>query len=196
MISVNLVANTDLRTPDEFKQLVVKRKRESSCDWAKSPTWCWARRIMTRMSGSTAKGDLHGRMGAAHCQLAGCNSQRARSGAGHSEATARRDEGGIPYDSTEYIHDAMHEVLHTLTETLIIVVVVIFLFLGSVRSVLIPVVAIPISLIGAVFLMLLSGLRSICLLCWRSCFRSVWWSMTRSSWWRTSSGTCTGEVGV
>ena len=51
----------------------------------------------------------------------------------------------------------MNEVLHTLTETLLIVVVVIFLFLGSMRSVLIPVVAIPISLIGAVFLMLAFG---------------------------------------
>ena len=64
---------------------------------------------------------------------------------------------GIPYDSTEYIQDAIDEVLHTLTETLLIVVVVIFLFLGSFRSVLIPVVAIPISLIGAVFLMETAG---------------------------------------
>jgi multidrug efflux pump len=64
---------------------------------------------------------------------------------------------GIPYDSTLYIQDAIDEVLKTLTETLLIVVLVIFLFLGSVRSVLIPVVAIPISLIGAVFLMLAAG---------------------------------------
>ena len=64
---------------------------------------------------------------------------------------------GVPYDSTAYIQDAINEVLHTLTETLLIVVVVIFLFLGSFRSVLIPVVAIPISLIGAVFLMLIAG---------------------------------------
>ena len=47
--------------------------------------------------------------------------------------------------------------LRTLTETLLIVIIVIFLFLGSMRSVLIPVVAIPISLIGAVFLMLVAG---------------------------------------
>src|SRR5438045_2082335 len=63
----------------------------------------------------------------------------------------------VPYDSTEYIQDAINEVLHTLAETLLIVVFVIFLFLGSFRSVLIPVVAIPISLIGAVFLMLIAG---------------------------------------
>ena len=66
-------------------------------------------------------------------------------------------KAGIPYDSTEYIKDAISEVLTTLTETLLIVIAVIFLFLGSMRAVLIPVVAIPISLIGAVFLMLLAG---------------------------------------
>jgi multidrug efflux pump len=66
-------------------------------------------------------------------------------------------KAGVPYDSTAYIQDAINEVLHTLTETLLIVIVVIFLFLGSFRSVLIPVVAIPISLIGAVFLMLAFG---------------------------------------
>src|SRR4029077_14081433 len=64
---------------------------------------------------------------------------------------------GIPYDSTEYIQDAIDEVLTTLTETLLIVVVVIFLFLGSVRALMIPVVAIPISLVGAVVLMLVAG---------------------------------------
>ena len=64
---------------------------------------------------------------------------------------------GIPYDSTEYIQDAIDEVLTTLTETLLIVIVVIFLFLGSFRAVIIPVVAIPISLVGAVFLMLVAG---------------------------------------
>src|SRR5437588_1992993 len=66
-------------------------------------------------------------------------------------------KAGIPSDSTAYIQDASNEVLSTLTETLLIVIVVIFLFLGSFRSVLIPIVAIPISLIGAVFLMLLAG---------------------------------------
>src|SRR5947209_20228050 len=66
-------------------------------------------------------------------------------------------KAGIPYDSTAYIQDAINEVLSTLAETLLIVVFVIFLFLGSFRSVLIPVVAIPISLIGAVFLMLIAG---------------------------------------
>ena len=65
--------------------------------------------------------------------------------------------GGIAYDATKYIEDAIHEVLKTLSETLLIVAIVIFLFLGSLRSVLVPLVAIPISLIGAVFLMQVFG---------------------------------------
>ncbi|OHE78262.1 MAG: multidrug efflux protein [Verrucomicrobia bacterium RIFCSPLOWO2_12_FULL_64_8] len=63
----------------------------------------------------------------------------------------------VPYDATAYIRDAIHEVVVTLTEALIIVVIVIFLFLGSVRSVFIPVVAMPLSLVGAFFLMLVLG---------------------------------------
>ena len=65
--------------------------------------------------------------------------------------------GQIAYDATAYINDAIHEVVKTLLDTLLIVMVVIFLFLGSFRSVVVPVVAIPISLIGAVFLMQIFG---------------------------------------
>ncbi|MEM9160283.1 MAG: efflux RND transporter permease subunit, partial [Verrucomicrobiota bacterium] len=66
-------------------------------------------------------------------------------------------EGGIAYDATEYIDSALNEVVATLSETLAIVVVVIFLFLGSFRSVLVPVVTIPISLIGGIFMMQVFG---------------------------------------
>ena len=63
----------------------------------------------------------------------------------------------IAFDSTDYINHAIKEVTRTLTETVLIVVVVIFLFLGSLRSVLVPIVAIPVSLVGAVFLMQVFG---------------------------------------
>jgi multidrug efflux pump len=63
----------------------------------------------------------------------------------------------VAFDSTTYIKNAIDEVTKTLTETILIVMVVIFLFLGSLRSVLIPIVAIPVSLIGAVFLMQVFG---------------------------------------
>ncbi|MDZ7839526.1 MAG: efflux RND transporter permease subunit [Gammaproteobacteria bacterium] len=63
----------------------------------------------------------------------------------------------IPYDATEYIEDSINEVVKTLLEAVIIVVVVIFLFLGSLRTVLIPVIAVPLSIIGAAFIMLALG---------------------------------------
>ena len=66
-------------------------------------------------------------------------------------------EGIVSYDATDYINSAIKEVVKTLSETLLIVILVIFLFLGSMRSALIPVIAIPLSLIGAIFLIQLFG---------------------------------------
>jgi multidrug efflux pump len=63
----------------------------------------------------------------------------------------------VPYDSTKFIQSSIDEVEWTLGEAILIVVVVIFLFLGSFRSVVIPVVTIPLSLIGAATLMLAMG---------------------------------------
>lgn len=66
-------------------------------------------------------------------------------------------QAGIAYDSSAYIKDSIKEVYSTLSETLAIVVLVIFLFMGSLRAVAVPVIAIPISLIGGFFLMQLFG---------------------------------------
>ncbi|MDZ7760865.1 MAG: efflux RND transporter permease subunit [Desulfovermiculus sp.] len=66
-------------------------------------------------------------------------------------------EMAVPYDATEYIQDAIYEVEKTILEALAIVILVIFLFLGSVRSVIIPAVAMPLSLVGAGLFMLLMG---------------------------------------
>ena len=66
-------------------------------------------------------------------------------------------EGTIVYDATEYIEESIFEVVRTLLEALVIVVVVIFLFLGSLRSVLVPAVAIPLSLVGTGLVMLAFG---------------------------------------
>ncbi|MDA9317213.1 efflux RND transporter permease subunit [Puniceicoccaceae bacterium] len=63
----------------------------------------------------------------------------------------------VGYDSTVYIEESIKEVTITLLETLMIVMIVIFLFMGSLRTVLVPIVTIPISLIGGIFLMQLFG---------------------------------------
>ena len=66
-------------------------------------------------------------------------------------------EGHIMYDSTDFMNTSIHEVVVTLMAALIIVMLVIFAFLGSPRSVLIPVIAIPLSLIGSLGIMLALG---------------------------------------
>ncbi|MBI3812730.1 MAG: efflux RND transporter permease subunit [Nitrospirae bacterium] len=65
--------------------------------------------------------------------------------------------GKIVYDATKYVNSSIHEVVRTLIESLVIVTLVIFLFLGSLRSVIIPTIAMPLSLVGAFFVMLVLG---------------------------------------
>src|SRR5438067_3313466 len=158
MVSVNLVANTDLRTAEEFRQLVVKEDKGTVVRLGEIADVVLGAETYdedVRFNGESATF-----MGIWVLPTANSLEVIRNVRAAIPEIRAQLPVGmkvGIPYDSTEYIQDSIKEVLSTLTETLLIVVVVIFLFLGSFRSVLIPVIAIPVSLIGAVFLMLVAG---------------------------------------
>ncbi|MGD1018160.1 MAG: efflux RND transporter permease subunit [Verrucomicrobiia bacterium] len=158
MISVNLTANTDLRTAEEFRNLVVREKDNTIVrlkDVADVELGAETYDEDVRFSGEKATF-----MGIWVLPTANSLDVIKAVRAEIPEIRRQLPAGmnvGVPYDSTEYINDALHEVTHTLIETLIIVIIVIFLFLGSFRSVVIPVVAIPISLIGAAFLMLVFG---------------------------------------
>jgi multidrug efflux pump len=158
MVSVNLIANTDLRTPEEFREMVVKQQNGVVVRLGEiADVQLGAENYDqdVRFNGETATFMGVWVLPTAN-SLEVIRNVRAALPAIEQQLPAGM-KLGVPYDSTEYIQDAINEVLHTLVETLLIVVVVIFLFLGSFRSVLIPVIAIPISLIGAVFLMLLAG---------------------------------------
>lgn len=63
----------------------------------------------------------------------------------------------LPYDASQFIEDSINEVFSTLIEAVIIVLVVIFLSLGSFRAALVPAITVPLSLIGGAFLMLAMG---------------------------------------
>jgi multidrug efflux pump len=158
MVSVNLVANTDLKTPDEFKDLVVKEEGPHVVRLGEIADVVLGAENYdqdVRFNGQTATF-----MGVWVLPTANSLDVIRRVREAMPEIQSQLPAGmqaGIPYDSTKYIQDAIKEVLTTLSETLLIVIVVIFLFLGSMRSVIIPVVAIPISLVGAVFLMLVAG---------------------------------------
>ena len=66
-------------------------------------------------------------------------------------------KAAIAYDATEFIRASIDEVAKTLLEAAVIVVIVIFLFLGDLRATLIPIVTIPLSLVGVMFFLLMAG---------------------------------------
>src|SRR5579862_5880884 len=158
LVQVNLSANTDLRSVDEFKKLVIRQNGDQLVrlsDVADVVLGAEDYDSEVRFSGERAVF-----MGI--WVLPNANSLDVIRHARAEMESIQKDlpsglTGKVAYDATAYINDAIHEVVHTLIETLIIVAIVIFLFLGSVRSVLVPLVAIPISLIGAVFLMQVFG---------------------------------------
>ncbi len=158
LVQVNLTANTDLRSVPEFKRLVVREQEGAIVrleDIAEVVLGAEDYDTEVRFTGQTAVF-----MGI--WPLPNANSidviQRVRA---EMDSIQKQLPTGlaarIAYDATNYITNAIREVLKTLGDTLLIVVVIIFLFLGSFRSVLVPVVAIPLSLVGAVFLMQVFG---------------------------------------
>lgn len=157
-ISVNLTTNTDLQTVDEFKRLVIRQEGGAIVrleDVADVVLGAENYAVDVRFTGEKAVF-----MGV--WVLPDANSLDVIRGIREEMEALQKElpigmEAGIAYDSTEYIEDAIHEVYKTLAETLIIVVIVIFLFMGSFRAVLVPIVAIPISLIGAIFIMQVFG---------------------------------------
>ena len=158
LVQVNLSANTDLRSIEEFRNLVVRRTGDNLVR---------LHDVADVVLGAEDY-DSEVRFGGAKAVFIGvwplpnANSLDVMKRVRAELALVQKElpsglTGGIAYDATKYIEDAIHEVIKTLTETLLIVAIVIFLFLGSVRSVLVPLVAIPISLIGAIFLMQVFG---------------------------------------
>ncbi|MBX2807796.1 MAG: efflux RND transporter permease subunit [Cellvibrionaceae bacterium] len=158
LIQLNVSADTHLRTVEEFKALILKEQGGAVIrlnDIADVELGSDSYDTEVRFSGSTATF-----MGV--WPLPNANSleviKRVRQEVAQLQQSLPSGmEARIAYDATEYIEKAIIEVVTTLSETLIIVILVIFLFLGSVRSVMVPVIAIPVSLIGAVFLMQLFG---------------------------------------
>ena len=158
MISVSLVADTDLQNVDEFRQLVVAEKNGTIIrlsDVANVVLGAESYDEEVRFGGQTATF-----MGIWVLPTESTVEviQRVREAMpGIQVALPAGLKGKIAYDASKYIDDALSEIVKTLTETLMIVAVVIFLFLGSVRSVIIPLIAMPLSLIGALFVMLVMG---------------------------------------
>ena len=157
-VKIGLSAQTDLRTVEQFRQMIVKSDGESAvrlmdianvvlgsdtyeggAGWDGSPAVFVAIKIRP------------------DANVLDVTSAVNEMWPGIQAALPQGLDARIGYDSTIYITEAISEVIKTLIESVLIVIVVIFLFLGSMRNSLIPAVTVPLSLVGGLFVMLALG---------------------------------------
>jgi len=158
MVSVDLTANTALHTVEEFKQLAVRQKNGAIVRLRDVAT------VVLGAEDYDANVAFSGKLAvfigvkvAPDANLLNV-AQRVRTLVPEIQSQLPRGlQGEIVYDSTGFVTSSIREVVKTLIEALLIVTGVIFVFLGSLRAVIIPVIAMPLSLIGTFFVMLALG---------------------------------------
>src|SRR5688572_17028964 len=158
LVQVNLLANTDLRSVEEFKDLIVADRDGAIVrlsDVARVELGAEEADMVAKFSDKEA-------VYLGVWPLVGTNeievAHRLRAEMERIRPTLPKDiDMQLAYDATVFMEDALKEITKTLTETVLIVGLVVFLFMGSVRSALVPLVAMPISLVGAAIVMLAFG---------------------------------------
>ena len=158
LVQVNLTANTDLHSVEEFERLIIYQSDDNIVrlqDIADITLGSEDYDTSVRYTGQTA-------VFVGIFPLPNANTIDVVKLVREEIDAIERDlptglEVNIGYDASEYIANAITEVTKTLVDTLVIVILVIFLFLGSLRSALVPTIAIPVSLIGSIFLMQVFG---------------------------------------
>jgi len=154
MVSVELTAATDLHSVDEFKQLVINRKGDAIVrleDVANVVLGAEDYNLSTAFGGRDSVF-----IGVKVAPDSNVLEVTDRVKAVFPEIQSQMPvglTGEIVYDGTKFIHSSIDEVLKTLIEALLIVALVVFLFLGNFRAVIVPLVAIPLSMIGAFAIM-------------------------------------------
>ncbi|HLI19907.1 MAG TPA: efflux RND transporter permease subunit, partial [Stellaceae bacterium] len=158
MVQVNLTASTDLHSMDEFRNLVVKEANNANVrlsDVAQVTLGADTYDQRVSFDGQDAvyigvqvapAANLLSVVKAVHQALPDIESQLPQG-----------LQAAVIYDSTDFVNSSIHEVIRSLVEAVLIVILVVFVFLGSVRSVIIPAIAIPVSLIGTFMMMLAFG---------------------------------------
>jgi len=155
MVSVDLTAKTDLHSVDEFKQLAVRRDAGGIVRLEDVAT------VVLGADDYSVDVAFNGKksvfMGIKVAPEANILEVAKRIRTVFPEIQSQLPTGitgKIVYDGTNYINTSIHEVVVTLLEALLIVTVVIFLFLGSLRAVAVPIIAMPLSLVGTFIIML------------------------------------------
>jgi len=158
LVQINLLANTDLRSVDEFKDLIVADRGGAIVrlsDVARVELGAEEASMVAKFSEKEA-------VYLGVWPLVGTNeievAHRLRAEMDRIRPTLPKDiDMQLAYDATVFMEDALKEITKTLTETVLIVGVVVFLFMGSLRTALVPLVAMPISLVGSAIVMYAFG---------------------------------------
>ncbi len=158
MVTINLVAETGLHSAGEFRDLIVKSQNGANVRLGDVAAVTLGSEDYDTTVGFDGKTAVYIGIKVAPTAnlLTVIDRVRTAFPAIHAQLPQGLD-GTIVYDATKFVNSSINEVIRTLVEALLIVTLVIFLFLGSLRSVLIPVIAMPLSLVGAFFIMLLLG---------------------------------------
>ncbi|HWU75053.1 MAG TPA: efflux RND transporter permease subunit [Rhodanobacter sp.] len=157
-VTVDLTTDSDLHTVDEFRQLAIKQAHGAIVRLQDVATVSLGSENYDSSVAMGGKQSVF--MGIKVAPDANILDVAKRVHAAFPEIVHQLPNGisgKINYDATVFVNASIHEVVKTLIEALLIVTLVIFLFLGSLRAVIIPVIAMPLALIGAFFVMLVLG---------------------------------------
>jgi multidrug efflux pump len=157
-VQVNLLANTDLRSTAEFENLIVTDQGGSVVrlsDVARVELGAEEADMIAKFNGEEAVYvGVWPTIGSNEIEV----SHRLHAEIERIRPTLPPDiQLRVAYDGTIFMQDALKEITKTLIETILIVGLVVFLFLGSIRTALVPLVAMPVSLVGAAIVMLAFG---------------------------------------
>jgi multidrug efflux pump len=155
---IDLVTNTDLKSVEEFEELVVMQRQTGTIrlkDVARVE-------LGAEEAGAVAMYKGEDAVYVSVWPLPGVNeidvSRRLRAALDALRSTLPEHlKANVAFDATLFMEDALTEIGKTLFETILIVGFVVFLFVGSIRTALVPLIAMPVSLIGAALLMYLMG---------------------------------------
>ncbi|MGE3151232.1 MAG: efflux RND transporter permease subunit [Nitrospiraceae bacterium] len=158
LVQVNLLANTDLRSAEEFENLIVADRGGAIVrlsDVARVELGAEEAEMIAKYG--TKEGVYLGvwpLVGSNEIEVA----RRLREEMEHIKPTLPKDiDMRLVWDGTMFMRNALEEITKTLAETIAIVGIAVFLFMGSVRTALVPLLAMPVSLIGAAIVMLAFG---------------------------------------
>ena len=158
MVTVPLTAGTDLHSVEEFRQLVVKRSGDSIVRLEDLATVVLgSENYDFNVAFSGVRSVFIGIKVAPEANILDVAKRVRASFPDIQSQLPAGLTGEIVYDSTFFINTSIREVIKTLVEALLIVTIVIYLFLGSLRAVIVPVIAMPLSLIGTFTAMLALG---------------------------------------